>query len=287
MRYGRGRRLGQLIAGGCLVVSVVAASAQPLGLDEVLFRANQYVVTYEKQFASVIAEERYVQRVVDNEGRVKRTRELRSEFLFLRAPGSEIWSELRDVFEVDGRAVRDREARMQKLFRNGWERSSRLVRQIIAESARHNIGDVTRNFNLPTLAINFLHPLHQHRFNFEKIGEETIDGTLTWEVRYSEHRRPTFIRSIGADLFARGRLWIDPAEGRLLRSELIVGDLNTQVRGQVTVTYRHHAGIGAFVPVEMVETYDRPRRPSADRIEGTATYSNYRRFDVETSWRVR
>ena len=57
------------------LASASALRAQPLTLAEILFRANQYVVRYEKDLSAVVSEERYTQRIVGRHG-VKRTREL-------------------------------------------------------------------------------------------------------------------------------------------------------------------------------------------------------------------
>lgn len=81
-----------------------------------------------------------------------------SDFLMIRWPGEAAWFGFRDVAMVDGKPVRDRDERLVKLFtensRNVFERADLIA----AESARHNIGDVFRNINVPTQALDFLHP---------------------------------------------------------------------------------------------------------------------------------
>lgn len=259
--------------------------AQPLTLAEILFRANQYVVRYEKDLAAVVSEERYTQQVVGRHG-AKRTRELRSDVLMIRTPASESWMGFRDVFEVDGRPLGDRQERLQKLFLEGGDIGLTQARKIADESARFNIGDIHRNFNVPTVPLEFLNPLNQYRFYFEKVGEETIEGTPTWAVRYAEHARPTFIRTNLGDLFARGMLWIEPTEGRVVRTELTVGDFRTNLRSTLTVTYRPDERLGLWVPAEMIEVYERPRDDGADAIRCVATYSNFRRFNVQVDEKV-
>src|SRR5438270_80870 len=96
--------------------STVSSSPSPgpsrSTLDEVLFRANESVVRYEKEFSAVVAEERYHQETLAGT-RTKETRELMSDVLLVRGQG-EVWSGYRDVFEVDGKPVRDRVERVQK-----------------------------------------------------------------------------------------------------------------------------------------------------------------------------
>jgi hypothetical protein len=59
----------------------------------------------------------------------------------------------RDVFERDGKQVRDRQERLAALFLKGSSRSAfEQARAIMDEGARYNIGNVARNINMPTLA---------------------------------------------------------------------------------------------------------------------------------------
>lgn len=274
---------------GVAVVGVVGAplGRQSLDLDEVLYRANEAVVRYEQQFSNVVAEEHYVQRIIRADGTVARERVTRSDFLLVRPPGSETWLGFRDVLEVDGKPVGDREARLEKLFLDRPEAALDQARRIAAESARYNIGRIQRTINVPILSLLFLHVLNRHRFNFEKTGEAVVDGIPTWVVRYSEHARPTLVRAGGGDVFARGTFWIDPASGQVVKSEVILGDGLTGVRSTITVSFKPDAQLGVWVPVEMAEIYENPRNPRDERIHATARYSNFRRFQVRTEERIR
>lgn len=264
---------------GALGLALVAAP-QMLTLDEVLFRANEAVVAYEKHFSNVVAEERYVQRLVDRDGKVERERVTLSDFLLIRLPGAENWNGFRDVLEVDGKPIGDRQARLEKLFLESPRDAFERAKELADDSARYNIGRVPRRVTVPTLAILVLHSLNQHRFHFEKIGEERVGETQTWAIRYAEHLRPTIVRSGGVELFARGTLWIDPDSGRLARSVMILGDLNTPLQSTITVTYQPDAALGLWVPVEMEELYDNPRDPEDQQVHAVATYSNFRQFQV-------
>lgn len=256
-------------------VAVSRAQDKPPTMDELLFRANEYVVRYQKEFSAVVAEERYHQE--SESGGRKDARDLVSDFLLVRGQ-AEVWSGYRDVFEVDGKPVRDRVERVQKLFLQG----PASVRKILDESARYNLGLVRRNINVPTIALLILDPINQYRFKFDKVGEETLNGISVWSLRFSEHERPTLIRQGGVDSFSRGSLWIDPQQGRVVKTQMIVGDANSNVRADVTVTYQLDAAAGVWVPAEMVERYDNPRVPNAERITCRAAYSKFRRFDVRT-----
>ena len=259
-------------------------AAQRLTVKDVLFKASQSLLEFEKVFSNVVAEESYDQRIVNQSGKVRRTRKLISDFLLVRPPGADNWFGFRDVFKVDGKLVRDRQERLRRLFLDSPEDAFEHASKILKESARYNIGGVQRNINLPTMALAILHPLNQYRFFFEKTGEETIDDVAVWAIRFSEHSRPTLIRAGRrgqGDVYTRGSVWIAPENGQLIYSELMVGDTNSNVRSHITVKYRFEERFGVWVPSEMHEIYDRPKQRRTPRIEGEATYSNFRKFEVE------
>jgi hypothetical protein len=75
-------------------------------------------------------------------------------------------------------------------------------------------------------------------------------------------------------------VWVEPETGRVLMTELIVD--SRRVRSSTQVSYQSEPLIGFLVPVEMREDYLLPR-PVYYRIEGTATYDNFRQFVVKTN----
>jgi hypothetical protein len=99
-----------------------------------------------------------------------------------------------------------------------------------------------------------------------------------WIVAFEEKRGPTLIRlnPSGANIFSRGRLWIEPATGRLMMAEMVTE--NRQVRAQLNVTFQHLPDLGYVVPIEMTERYVHSR--DSAETTGTATYSNFRQFQV-------
>ena len=81
-------------------------------MDLVLGRLTDYALAYLGQYSAVVAEEEYRQ-----DQRVGgRDRRLRADLLFVRAEPSRELVSFRDVFEVDGQPVRDRDSRLQDLF---------------------------------------------------------------------------------------------------------------------------------------------------------------------------
>ena len=127
--------------------------AQTPDLDALLDKAGDYVADYERTFVGVVAEETYRQQVRIPGGptcadfRPKPTvqrRDLKSDVLLVRAPAGDRWIQFRDVFEVDGKPVRDRDERLTKLFLQPSADAARQVQDIAAASARYNIGGVNR-----------------------------------------------------------------------------------------------------------------------------------------------
>ncbi len=271
------------------------AAAETLTLKDVLLRAHAYVVEYEDHLLSgVLAEERYEQRISDEDDVALSTQTLVSEYLIFQLPPDESWFAFRNVLEVDGVPVPDGRMRFQELLS---QPSSDVVEQAMKigeENARYNIGEVYRTINLPTFALAFLRPINRKRVSFEKAGEETIEGTLTWVIHYEDLRKPAFIATPGgSELNTSGRFWIDPSTGCVIRSELITGGLlpvsirhwGPRTRGalpnaRITVTYRPDQTLGFWVPAEMEEKYDEGAKRQGHSITGKAKYSNFRTVDL-------
>jgi hypothetical protein len=253
-----------------------AATAQSATLDEVLERAGNYVSAYATRFASLVAEERSVQRSHSNLFSADTSREIRSDFLVVRVASSSTWIGFRDVFEVNGVPVRDRQDRLLKLFVETPETAVERAQRIANESARHNIGDLKRNFNLPTTALFFLLPSSQSRLRFKHAGDQTLDGVRYWVVKGEEIQTPTYIHTTtGREVKVTVEYWIDPSSGRLAQSEM---RLSEPVRTIITVDYRFNEKLDMWAPREMREFYEQ----GDTRITCVATYSNFRRFQVST-----
>lgn len=277
-------------------------------LQAILARATAYVGAYENQFSGLVAEERYDQRfskiaksttiaqtrskgagaqpmTLENdkyEWELQEERTTKSDYLLVKAPGGADWIPFRDVFEVDGQKLRDRENRLQKLFLEQPQNVSARAAEILRDGARYNIGFVERNMNVPTLALAVLEDANRARFTFKKRGERTIEGVKTWEIAYNEHGSPTLIRGDGVDIPAEGVLWVDPQTGTVLQTTLQL-NLGKGVTHEVSVTYkRTERAASILVPAEMREVITAPDA----KLECRATYSNIRRFQVSTDVQI-
>src|SRR5262245_47095241 len=225
------------IAAALLAMLAAGASRVPAENDTptlkvVLGRAGSYVNRFERDLATLVAEEQYTQEVLAAAS-VERRRELRSDLLFVGRLGPERFVEFRDVFEVDGSPVRERDQRVPRL---AVDPSSESMRQIVTESARYNISEIERTINVPLMPLMFLIPENQWRFKFnvQKGADPPITSkdlppsprfratTEVWAVEYREVERPTFIRFVGGrrSIPAHGRFWVEPSSGRVLMTEL-------------------------------------------------------------------
>jgi hypothetical protein len=252
-----------------------AGSTNPL-LDALLARAGDYVETYDKTFSAVVSEEKYDQ-VARTRATVAGRRALRSDVLLING-GAAGFFEFRDVFEVDGKPVRDRTDRLYQLFLHPSPDAIEQATKILDEGARFNVGPITRTINVPTLALAFLHRDAQVRSAFEWDGEATVNGVRTAVLRFHELAEPRMIHTVDAAP-ASGRFWIEPDTGRVVRTELVIN--STVARAQITVTYAPQAKLkGLWTPVRMEESYGIGATRS---INGTATYTNFRQFNVDVA----
>ena len=135
-----------------------------LTLETILARAGEYVVQLETDLSGIVAEEHYSQNLLADRRQDEFHRDLKSDLLLVRPNDAERYVQFRDVFEVDGRPVRDRDDRLATLFLHPVPSSAEQMEEIAAESARYNIGSVSRvNLNVPVLALMFLRPDNQAR----------------------------------------------------------------------------------------------------------------------------
>jgi sulfatase modifying factor 1 len=277
----RGRLL--IGASALLLVSAPQATAEPVTLEGILNRASVYVYNFVSQLSHVVSQEDYVQdrrqlsiTVNPVPGEV-RHRELKSDLMLVKLPKNVDWLPFRDVYEVDGRKVRNHDTRLAALFLDPSGTALEQARKISAESSRYNIGAMTRTINNPMMALVFLQKEYRERFEFT-LGElQRRVGPEAWVVEYKETARPTLVRGANdADLPAHGRFWINARTGRILRSELAFED--SSVRALITTTFKPDARLGVSVPSVMEERYTL----STTQVLGRATYSHFRAFTVNT-----
>ena len=267
---------------GCLLAAVAAVSAPVLpdaaqpaaGLLE---RVQAFAGRYQRDAPSLVVEEHYLQNVTYTRG-TPQHREMTSELVMVRLPGTAGWVTLRDVLVVDNRRLRDREERLLKLLQSPQADAFARASELARESARFNLGRITRTINVPDVAIGYLLPQHAGRMRFEPPRTSTIDGIAVEVFRFSELRGPSIVRDPrGADLLANGRVWAEPASGEIVRTELILRHGNSN--GTNVVDFRLDPRLSIRVPVKMTERYVM----QGESIDAVATYTNFRSFAVATT----
>ena len=293
-----------------------AVPPEPLGTEpgDMADRLARYAELFARQVTAVVAEERFVQIIQPwrgapsapekepaltwiepgtkgpRTGPVIARRQLVSDVLMVQLPGRP-WQSYRDVAEVDGRPVRDRADRVQKLFLSGGADRASRFQDIAVESARYNLGDLRRDLNLPTVTLWLLRRENHPRFTFKRQKDEAVDGRNCRVLAFKEKVRPTLISTRNAgDIFLYGRVWLDQEDGRVRRTELrfdrpMVGaeisDLlgarqepataqrgggvppvptelreSVSFRSSIRVGYGGVEGIDILVPVQMWEWYE-------------------------------
>jgi hypothetical protein len=301
------------LAAALTLLGTAIVTAQQPSLATVLERAGSYVGDFDRQLGGLVVEEHYTQDVFsggDNglsmtvnipgrssmSGVPRQHRDLKSDVLLVHPIGGSGWVQFRDVYEVDGSTIRGRNDRLAKLVVEPSSSTSTQLRRIAEESARYNIGNLPRTINLPVLPLFFLAPDVQRRFEFSRVldmppgksgdlvvprdvpkGSAFTVPASAWEVEYKEVGAGTILQtSADRDLPAQGRLWIDPATGRVLMTELMLDDPLVHVA--LNVGYLPQPFNDVLVPAELREQY--VVRATNFHILGAATYANYRRLAI-------
>ena len=274
-----------LAAGTCL--GAQDPDADRISLELLLGRGGWYVFDFIEKFSNVVSEETYIQdssvpmqsaMLLGRPGSGARNRALKSDFLLVSVSSAQDWVPFRDVFEVDGQLIRDRDSRLAKLFLKPSKNSLEQANRIQDESARYNLGNMRRTINNPVLGIAMLQSDFQQRFHYSLGKMDPKVGPGVWIIEYKEEARPSFIRGRSdLDLFAHGRLWIEADTGRLMKTEVLLEQ--PSLRARITTSFRFDNRFGIAVPYEMQEEY---KFDNGIKVTAVATYDRFRRFDVST-----
>jgi formylglycine-generating enzyme required for sulfatase activity len=280
------------------LVLTLALAADPVTLDQLLTRAAWYLDYFIDQFENVVAEENYQQDSANplpsftpipsgrggtlpsatsaNDALRAKHRDLRSDFLLVKSPETLDLIPFRDVIQVDGVIVNDRQQRLARLFLKPTKDTIAHARDVAEEGARYNIGNLRTTLGNPVFGISVLQLTYQPRFKFSLGKEDRSVGPNVWTVDYQEVASPAMIHGeAGRDLFAHGRVWLDALTGRVMKTELQVEQ--PTVRAKVTTTFRLDSKFDIAVPSEMREVYT---LGNGNLVKTIASYGRFRRFDV-------
>lgn len=282
-----------LLVAGLGAVARLAASQQPTApsLDDVLVRAGNYVAQYEGRLGAISAQEDYEQAVVTT-AQVTRpvdarpvTRTTRAYMLSLNL-GSLGWVTYRDVFELDGRPVRDHEDRLSRLLPSVTQHSLQQAQAISAESARYNLSPekyrISRTLNVPLAALIYLRRANQSHSKFRLGKPELVAGIRCIPVQFTERSSPRLIGTVD-DAPAHGTFWTDDT-GRVIKTDLRLeseAGRGEPVHAQIVVAYSRVDKLDLWLPAKMDETY--MFVATAQMMSGHAAYSDFREFKITTS----
>ena len=231
-----------------------AAAAQSPDLDQLMRRVETYVQSFVVTFGNVVAEERYEQRLGS------RRRQLMSDFLLVAYPGrADRVLTFRDVREVDSQPVEDQPDRITQLFLKPFDSAVARATEIQLEGLRHSLpgGRLVNPLGILTI----LQREYQNDYRFTRQG---LDRTLGSDIRRIDliRLRPPVNNQ------PRGSVWVSEATGEIVRTLRIVGSERT------TTTFEVDRELRIRVPVRMED--------EVGDFRGSATYSNFRRFNVRT-----
>jgi hypothetical protein len=238
----------------CELLTSSAAPAQSPGIDELMQRVATYVQSFVGTFRDVVAEERYEQQIGS------RRRQLTSDFLLVGYPGrTDRLLTFRDIRQVDGQPVTDQTDRITQLFLNPFDSAVARATEIQLEGLRHSLSGGRLVNPLSILAI--LQPEYQQEYRFTRQGLDRTLGSAIRRIDLMRLRTP-----LSSQL--RGSVWVSETTGEVVRTLRIVGSERT------TTTFEADRELRIRVPVRMED--------EVGNFRGSATYSNFRRFNVRT-----
>ena len=266
------------LAVALLVVSSGTAAAQSAAPNDVLDRTTAYIRRFVLGFANVVAEEHYVQNAnPSNPGPGRRRRELVSDFLLVKAQDAGDWYQFRDVRQVDGQPVADRERRLTELFLQPWDTALKQAVRIHSDGARYNLVNVGA-VNFPLVAVALLQPSYRDRFEFSVGKLERIDGSDLRVIAFRERNPVDTVLGMPAS----GRVWVDETTGRVMKTELQLRGRGLRFAFTIATSFAIDERLQLAVPVEMRDSY-----PGYLDMTGVATYGRFRSFQVRTAETLR
>jgi len=167
--------------------------------DAVRDRLDAYLLAYEPQLSSLVAEELLIQRdgpspnAAVNAAPDTKNRRIVSEVAFISLPGGAGWLGFRPALKLNGKDLPDTGPPLGVLLTDEDHDNADQARLLIAESARLNLG-LPRTTNLPNLPLEFLHPRNRRRVAHRTDGTEKIRGLATTRLVLTETSSPTMIQ---------------------------------------------------------------------------------------------
>src|SRR4051812_40807054 len=208
-----------------------------------------YIFDFVSNFSNVVAQESYKQEIPSP----RRKRQIKSDLMLVKYPGSDGWLVFRDTFEVDGKSVRSEPDRLTKLFVEPPESAMRRAREITQASAKYNLANIG-TINNPLLVLALMQEVNHDRFRFTLGNIEKSLGPDVRVLQFQEMRTPSLIQINGnGDIFANGLLWVEQASGRVVKTQLNLGRRGSGV--EIVTTFKRDPELKVDVPVLLKEWY--------------------------------
>jgi hypothetical protein len=269
------------IAGAWLALgaSALAVAQTPATLDlstkAIVAAASAYVDGYGTAMQNVLADETATQRLVFRGPVHEQTRTTKADLFITFLPTESVWIAVRDVREVDGATIDDPNNIRVLMTHTPL---ARLGAVIARKNSQFNIGNISRTFNEPTLALLIMTSKHKARFKFDRVSV-TSEASPHVTISFKEKDRPTLITGInGAPIYTSGTLVIDASTGRIesTRLKLRTGSVDASIE----TIYGNNARLKLWVPVSMIESYEQSATGFEQTVNCVSTYSNYRKFET-------
>ncbi len=278
MRFPAGMRGVRLLPLVAVVAATLAGARQSTHLDlstkAITNRAAAYVADYQTKFAFLVADETYIQTVTRDDTVRRRVMHGELFLTFLRTDRE--WIAVHDVADVDGVPVPDRD-NLQTLLQRADVTS--VAQRVANRNALFNIGSVSRNFNEPTLALLVLEAKRVSQFKFDRNAVIDHDGTTAATLDFVEHNGPTLVKGPSTSpIYSKGEITVDAATGRVEHTVITFRD--KAVDATLTTAYASEDRLGLWVPGTFSERYVLKNGKITEVTVCTATYTNYRRFEV-------
>lgn len=215
--------------------------------------AHEYAASYAPRISGMTLEETFTLRDVSG-GRVNASRQIASDVVLLNLAGKVI--ALRDPFSVDSNSLRERSPRITTVLAKPSDDSWNKAQEYAAEHLRYFQDELIVRLNDPVLALQFVAPEVQTRVSYKVDGRKRIAGVETLGLAFDEPRTEAadYVIATPGKARASGKLWVEAATGRILRTELTMESATETAR--VAVDYSRNAALDVWLPSSMTANYD-------------------------------
>jgi hypothetical protein len=276
------RRAIPILAAAAVLLSTPAVpQAQAPTVEGLLKSATDYLAAYAPKVSGVSLEEQYTITEVSS-GRMSTPQRLSSDLVLLNLGGRVI--SLRDAYAIDNSPIRERLPRIVTLLAKPTAETWEQAQAHASETFRHMKHELIARLNEPTLALQFLSADDKARVTFKLDGKKKFDGVEALGLRFQEpkNKEQAYIMGTRGKALSSGRLWTDPATGRIHQTELWLQSGSETVRA--TVTYSRDATLDLWLPSVMFDEYQTSERTGEFSNMGAGGYNSRQAFECRATY---